>query len=308
MSRRRCRTICGRALIGALSVTPFVLPAASLRAQAANSRRTVAADSVELRALRAVIARSLRNPVDSMCLDPNVAAEPTAPERAARERWPEPALREMLSNARVAIDTSAGAAPRGARACARSRTVSRRAFARPMISGDTGTVAELRTQLDARERPDSFRFVFLLERRAGNWTVDPRFESETTHIDVNGAGCYRFSHPLFAAWDSTYRIDTVVVRADSVPGGVSWRGFPAFRLSPGPDRVGMGHGRARSHWSVAHDTLNLDWSIYDALMMQASLHVRGDSLRGEMRLLTDAVGSSPPTVQVTGVRIRCPQS
>jgi hypothetical protein len=268
----------------------------------------VAADSMQIEVLRDLIALQ-SNGIDSLCLDPNVAAGTTSPALASTRRWSDPVLKELLRNPRVAIDTTAGPAPRGAALCARSQRVGRVAYGRPRIVGDAGVVIALITFLNTRALPDSFRFDLTLERRAGTWTVlGSHGWRKNSPAYFDGAGCYRFSHPPFPQPDVTHlRIDTILVRAESTI--LSADGLPPLRrLLPTSQQIGMGgtSGYRTSYWYASHDTLFLIWSVPNA-GLAARLVVAGDSLRGSMEWGTDVVELVPTRVAVIGQRVRCPE-
>jgi hypothetical protein len=286
-------------------LTAFIAAWAKRADAQGTTANHVEPDSTEMRVLAALSHSGWR--VDGrLCFDAAVAPERARAANSPALRWSEHAVREILRNETVSLDTSASTAAIGQAVCSRSTEIPRVSFGRPQITGASGTVRVLVTRLDERARPDTFWFEYMAQRVGDTWTVDPRFDSETTHIDVDAVGCYRFSHaPFTEKYNAGWRIDTVVVRADSTLLGQSWRGFPARRLSPDVGSVGMPDARSgAAYWFVTHTMLHLVWES-GFVSLSADLDVRGDSLSGSMRLESDAVVPNRPQVAVTGRRVPC---
>jgi hypothetical protein len=175
------------------------------------------------------------------------------------------------------------------------------------MSGDTGAIIFVATQLDAREKIDSNKFDFRLQRNTFQWTV-PGWNaySKVLATYVSGVGCFRFSHPLFDDKDlKGMRIDRVTVRGEAEVVGVEIAGFPQHRMRPGPEAVGLGKSSSTAGvWYATHDTLHISWGDgYSMLTMDA--RVVGDSLTGLMFHETDWIRPNPPRVPVIGKRVTC---
>jgi len=266
-------------------------------------------DSTQLAVLHDLVGSSRwRDSSGHHCIDPQIVRYRSFGRRDERPRWPDRVVRSLSGIPRVAFDSTDSHAPNAIKRCRRTPELPVEAYSVPRVTGDTGAVAIVATQVDLRGNVDTFAINARLRRRRGSWMVDGIIaDTAVINAYIDGRGCYRFRHAAFTGHQAdSAHITGMVIRADSEFVGRSFLSQPSYRLSPSPQTVGLGAANHDdiSYWYVTHDSLHLFWAATNKTLM-ADLRVRGNLLDGSMHFETDAAVPTPPRVDVVGRRIPC---